>query len=297
MGTRGNGRVRSGGGPGRRRAEGAVRASSWARSGLAPRRIRGCARAVVAEGTHQSAAVGTPREGLENGEEDALGEVVPSVEPLRGVARGLSAPTRARDGSPRRSPNRPPAKAPRPRRPDDGACSRAHRRPPRRRRRRSRRWRARPSRDLPSRRSVECTRGRERVGGGNLSASTRDVEPERSQNQGWILSAPSAAGCTNTPSARERVRRRCGFVMSTIARARSAPRARASARSPRGLTPLARSLRAGHPGHARRRRRPSASFPRLASTSPATPRSATRTARIWRRSARACAFARLCARS
>ena len=50
MGTRGNGRVRSGGGPGRGRAEGAVRASSWARSGLAPRRIRGCARAVVAEG-------------------------------------------------------------------------------------------------------------------------------------------------------------------------------------------------------------------------------------------------------
>ena len=46
-------------------------------------------------GTHQSAAVGTPRERLENGEEDALGEVVPSVEPLRGVARGLSAPTRA----------------------------------------------------------------------------------------------------------------------------------------------------------------------------------------------------------
>ena len=46
-------------------------------------------------GTHQPAAVGTPREGLEDGEEYALGEVVPSVEPLRGVARGLSAPTRA----------------------------------------------------------------------------------------------------------------------------------------------------------------------------------------------------------
>ena len=46
-------------------------------------------------GTHQPAAVGTPREGLEDGEEYALGEVVPSVEPLRGVAGGLSAPTRA----------------------------------------------------------------------------------------------------------------------------------------------------------------------------------------------------------
>ena len=60
----------------------------------------GGSRALDAAPDTATAAVGTPREGLENGEEDALGEVVPSVEPLRGVARGLSAPTMRATGRP-----------------------------------------------------------------------------------------------------------------------------------------------------------------------------------------------------
>ena len=248
-------------------------------------------------GTHQSAAVGTPREGLENGEEDALGEVVPSIEPLRGVARGLSAPTMRATGRPV-----------------------AHRIV------RLRRLRVRVGQTTAlARERIAVLRGvaggvrddgaRARVGTRHLGAAwsarggagESEVETCLSVHEtfypsapetkdGYSLRRPPRAAPTPHPRA-SAFADGAGLSCRRSRAARSAPRARASARSPRGLTPLARSLRAGHPGHARRRRRPSASFPRLASTSPATPRSATRTARIWRRSARACAFARLCARS